>query len=96
MIGTAENKRDLVDAVANKSELDRRSAESAIDAAVEAISGALADGDKVTLPGFGTFEVRQRNARTGRNPQTGETIEIAASKAPAFKPASALKTAVNN
>ncbi len=90
------NKRDLVDAVANKSELDRRSAESAIDAAVEAISGALADGDKVTLPGFGTFEVRQRNARTGRNPQTGETIEIAASKAPAFKPASALKTAVNN
>ena len=90
------NKRDLVDAVANKSELDRRSAESAIDAAVEAISGALADGDKVTLPGFGTFEVRQRNARTGRNPQTGETIEIAASKAPAFKPATALKTAVNN
>ena len=90
------NKRDLVDAVANKSELDRRSAESAIDAAVEAISGALADGDKVTLPGFGTFEVRQRNARTGRNPQTGETIEIAASKAPAFKPASAIKTAVNN
>ncbi|MAT61011.1 MAG: integration host factor subunit alpha [Micrococcales bacterium] len=90
------NKRDLVDAVANKSELDRRSAESAIDAAVEAISGALAEGDKVTLPGFGTFEVRQRNARTGRNPQTGETIEIAASKAPAFKPATALKTAVNN
>ena len=90
------NKHDLVDAVTNKSELDRRSAESAIDAAVEAISGALADGDKVTLPGFGTFEVRQRNARTGRNPQTGETIEIAASKAPAFKPASALKTAVNN
>ena len=90
------NKRDLVDAVANKSDLDRRSAESAIDAAVEAISGALADGDKVTLPGFGTFEVRERNARTGRNPQTGETIEIAASKAPAFKPASALKTAVNN
>ena len=90
------NKRDLVDAVANKSELDRRSAESAIDAAVEAISGALADGDKVTLPGFGTFEVGERNARTGRNPQTGETIQIAASKAPAFKPASALKTAVNN
>ena len=90
------NKRDLVDAVANKSELDRRSAESAIDAAVEAISGALAEGDKGTLPGFGTFEVRQRNARTGRNPQTGETIEIAASKAPAFKPATALKTAVNN
>ena len=90
------NKRDLVDAVANKSDLDRRSAESAIDAAVEAISGALADGDKVTLPGFGTFEVRERNARTGRNPQTGETIQIAASKAPAFKPASALKTAVNN
>ncbi len=90
------NKRDLVDAVANKSELDRRSAESAIDAAVEAISGALAEGDKVTLPGFGIFEVRQRNARTGRNPQTGETIEIAASKAPAFKPATALKTAVNN
>jgi DNA-binding protein HU-beta len=90
------NKRDLVDAVANSSDLDRRSAESAIDAAVEAISGALASGDKVTLPGFGTFEVRQRNARTGRNPQTGETIEIAASKAPAFKPATALKTAVNN
>lgn len=90
------NKRDLVDAVATSSNLDRRSAESAIDAAIAAISGALAAGDKVTLPGFGTFEVRERNARTGRNPQTGETIQIAASKAPAFKPATALKTAVNN
>ncbi len=89
------NKSDLIDAVTTTSDLDRKTAETAIDATVAAIISALVDEDKVTIPGFGAFEVRQRNARTGRNPQTGETIEIAASKAPAFKPASALKTAVN-
>lgn len=88
------NKRDLVESVAAEAGLDRRSAESALDAAMGAISQALADGDKVTVAGFGTFEVRDRAARTGRNPQTGEAIEIAASKAPAFKPAAALKQAV--
>jgi len=88
------NKRVLIETVATTAGLDIPSAESALDAVVGAISKALAEGDKVAIPGFGTFEVRDRSARTGRNPQTGEAIEIAASKAPAFKPAAALKQAV--
>lgn len=88
------NKRELVEAVASKTDLNITTVESALEAVVSAISTALAQGDKVTIPGFGTFEVRDRSARTGRHPQTGETIEIAASKAPAFKPASALKDVV--
>lgn len=88
------NKRELVDSVAEKAGLTKADAEAALDAVVEGISGALAAGDKVAVPGFGTFEVRDRAARTGRNPQTGATIEIAASKAPAFKPAAALKKTV--
>ncbi|MGL5811582.1 MAG: HU family DNA-binding protein [Nocardioides sp.] len=89
------NKRSLVEAVAAKADLDLAAAESAFDAVLGEISNALASGDKVTIHGFGTFEVRERSARTGRNPQTGEAIEIGASKAPAFKPALAFKQAVS-
>lgn len=88
------NKRVLAETVAADTGLDTVTAERAIDAVVRAIGAALAEGDKVTIPGFGTFETRARAARTGRNPQTGEPIQIAASVAPAFKPASALKQAV--
>lgn len=84
------NKRDLVDAVVATG-LDRTSAERAVDAVTEAVSAALVAGDKVVVPAFGTFEVRQRAARSGRNPQTGESLEIAASRSAAFKPAAALK-----
>ncbi|HVN52145.1 MAG TPA: HU family DNA-binding protein [Acidimicrobiales bacterium] len=90
------NKRVLVETVAANAGLDVTSAESAVDAVVGAISAALAEGDKVIIPGFGTFEVRHRSARTGRNPQTGEAMDIAAGKAPAFKPATALKHAVTS
>jgi DNA-binding protein HU-beta len=89
------NRRDLVDAIATETGLDARSADAALGAVVSAITAALVAGDKVAIPGFGTFETRSRSERTGRNPQTGETMTIAASTAPAFKPASALKQAVN-
>lgn len=89
------NKRELVDAVAESTGLPKSGAEAAVDAVVEAISGALAGGDKVSLPGFGTFDVRERSARAGRNPQTGEAMEIAASRSAGFKPASALKQSLN-
>jgi nucleoid DNA-binding protein len=89
------NKRVLIESVVAQTDLDPASAESALDAVVGAISDALADGDRVAIPGFGTFEVRDRTARTGRNPQTGEALQIAASKVPAFKPATALKQVVN-
>ena len=87
------NKRELVDAVAQGADLSKSGAESAVDAVVEAISSALANGDKVTLPGFGTFEVRERAARTGRNPQTGETIQIAAGNSVKVTAGSKLKAA---
>jgi len=89
------NKRELVDAVAEKSGLSKAEAEKALDAVVDAVSSALKSGDKVAVPGFGTFDVRERAARTGRNPQTGESMEIAASRSAGFKPATALKTALN-
>lgn len=89
------NKRELVEAVAATSGLARSEAESAVEAAVHALTGALSAGEKVTLPGFGTFEVRERAARSGRNPQTGEAMDIAASRGAGFKPASALKQALN-
>ncbi len=89
------NKRELVASIADKTGMAKGEAEAALDATVEAISGALAGGDKVALPGFGTFEVRERAARSGRNPQTGEAMEIAASKGAAFKPATALKQTLN-
>lgn len=89
------NKRELTDRVGESSGLSKSDAASAVDAVLTAISDALVAGDSVTLPGFGTFEVRSRAARSGRNPQTGETMQIAASKAPAFKAGAALKKSVN-
>jgi DNA-binding protein HU-beta len=88
------NKTDLINAVAEASELSKKDATKAVDAVFDSILNALKDGDKVQLIGFGNFEVRERAARKGRNPQTGEEIEIAASKVPAFKPGKALKDAV--
>lgn len=85
------NRTHLVDAVTNMTELTSTQAASALDAILESISRALAENDKVTLPGFGTFEARERAARSGRNPQTGEPIQIAASKSPAFKAAAPFK-----
>ena len=89
------NKNDVVEHVANEAGLSKADATRAVDAFTGAISNALKSGDSVALVGFGTFEVRSRSARTGRNPQTGGTLEIPASKAPAFKPGKALKDAVN-
>ncbi len=89
------NKTELVNAVAESAELSKKDATKAVDAVFDAIQEALSNGDKVQLIGFGNFEVRERSARKGRNPQTGEEIEIAASKVPAFKPGKQLKEAVN-
>lgn len=89
------NKNELVDAVAENAGLSKAEAARAVDAVVASISGALKQGDSVTLVGFGTFQVRARAARTGRNPKTGENITIAASKNPVFKAGKALKDAVN-
>ncbi|MBQ3109991.1 MAG: HU family DNA-binding protein [Clostridia bacterium] len=87
-------KTELVNAIAAKTGLSKKDADAALTAAVEAVTEALKAGDKVSLIGFGTFEVRERAARTGKNPATGATIEIAACKAPAFKAGKALKDAV--
>jgi DNA-binding protein HU-beta len=88
------NKSELVNAVSAQAELSKKDAAKAVDALFESISTALANGEKIQLVGFGTFEVRERAARTGRNPQTGDEIQIAASKVPAFKPGKELKEAV--
>ncbi|WP_188540846.1 HU family DNA-binding protein [Paenibacillus segetis] len=88
------NKSDLISQVVESTELSKKDATKAVDAVFEAISTALQNGDKVQLVGFGNFEVRERSARKGRNPQTGEEIEIAASKVPAFKPGKALKDGI--
>ncbi|MCQ6275889.1 HU family DNA-binding protein [Bacillus sp. V3B] len=88
------NKTELVKAVSEQSELTQKDAAKAVDALFDTISNTLAEGEKLQLIGFGTFEVRERAARKGRNPQTGEEIEIAASKVPAFKPGKELKEAV--
>ncbi|AYA76843.1 HU family DNA-binding protein [Bacillus sp. Y1] len=88
------NKTELINAVAEASELSKKDATKAVDAVFDSILEALKNGDKVQLIGFGNFEVRERAARKGRNPQTGEEIEISASKVPAFKPGKALKDAV--
>lgn len=88
------NKQDLVNAVVESTQLSKKDATESVDAVFEAISNALANGEKVQLVGFGTFEVRDRAARTGRNPQTGEEIKIEASKVPAFKPGKSLKEQV--
>ncbi|MFE4430403.1 HU family DNA-binding protein [Peribacillus butanolivorans] len=88
------NKTDLVNTVATQAELTKGDAKKAVDALFETISNTLAKEEKIQLVGFGTFEVRDRAARTGRNPQTGEEIQIAASKVPAFKPGKELKEVV--
>ena len=89
------NKTQLIDAVATSANLKKKDAEAAVNAVFAAIEGALVAGDKVQLVGFGTFETKARAARQGRNPQTGATITIAASKLPAFSAGKALKDAVN-
>jgi DNA-binding protein HU-beta len=89
------NKADFVAAVADAAELSRTEAANAVDAMVSVITKTLKKGETVTLVGFGTFEVRARAERQGRNPKTGETIKIAASKNPSFKAGKALKDAVN-
>ena len=89
------NKNELIDAIAAGSELTKADAGKALDATVAAITEALKDGDSVSLVGFGTFAVKARAARTGRNPQTGAEIQIAASNVPGFKAGKALKDACN-
>ena len=89
------NKADLIDAVAEDSDITKASAARALDSAIENITDALKGGNSVTLVGFGTFTVRQREARMGRNPRTGEAIQIKASKVPGFKAGKALKDALN-
>ncbi|MFY4775971.1 HU family DNA-binding protein [Metabacillus sp. RGM 3146] len=88
------NKTELINAVAETGELSKKDATKAVDAVFDTILDALKSGDKIQLIGFGNFEVRERAARKGRNPQTGDEIEIPASKVPAFKPGKALKDAV--
>ena len=88
------NKTELINAVAEKAVLSKKDSEAAVTAALDVISAALAEGDEVRLVGFGTFEVKKRAARTGRNPKTKEPVENPASKVPAFKPGKALKDAV--
>lgn len=88
------NKTELVAAVAAKAELSKKDAEAAVKAVIDSVTEALADGDKVALVGFGTFEVKTRAARTGKNPRTGEAISIPASKVPSFKAGAALMNAV--
>ena len=88
------NKDALVQAVADAVGISKTEADAAIKAAVDTITGAVAGGDKVVIPGLGTFEPRDRAAREGRNPQSGETIQIAATTVPGFKPAAAFKSAV--
>ena len=89
------NKSELIDAVASSADLSKAAATKAVDAVLDTVTNTLKNGEQVTLVGFGTFEVRARAARAGRNPQTGETINIKASNAPAFKAGKALKDAVN-
>ncbi len=89
------NKAQLVDKIAEGADISKASAGRALDAFLEAVSDSLKEGDQVALVGFGTFSVRDRAARTGRNPQTGQEIKIAAAKVPGFKAGKALKDAVN-
>lgn len=89
------NKGDLINKIAEKADISKAQATDALNAVLDNINDALKDGDKVTLIGFGTFSVSERAARTGRNPQTGETIEIAAKKVVKFKPGKELSDSVN-
>ena len=89
------NKSELIAAVAEKAEISKKDAEKAVKAFTDAVAEELAKGGKVQLVGFGNFEVSERPAREGRNPRTGETMTIAASKTPKFKPGKALKDEIN-
>lgn len=89
------NKSELIDAIAASADLPKAAAGRALDATLEAVTKALQNSESVALVGFGTFSVKERAARTGRNPQTGNPIEIAAATLPTFKPGKALKDAVN-
>ena len=90
------NKTELIAAIAEQAEISKKDAEKALKAFVDVVTEQLKEGEKVQLVGFGTFEVSERAAREGRNPQTGETMTIAASKAPKFKAGKALKDLVND
>ncbi|MDP5209979.1 HU family DNA-binding protein [Microbulbifer sp. 2205BS26-8] len=89
------NKSELIEAIAASADIPKAAAGRALEAIVDSITGALKKGDQVALVGFGTFAVKERAARTGRNPRTGDPIEIAAAKIPSFKAGKALKDAVN-
>ena len=89
------NKTELIAAVAEKAELSKKDAEKAVKAFTDVVSEELVNGGKIQLVGFGTFEVAERPAREGRNPRTGETMKIAASKSPKFKAGKALKDSLN-
>ena len=89
------NKAELIEAMADAADISKAAAARALDGMVEAITGAMKEGDQVSLVGFGTFSVKERAARQGRNPQTGETIQIKASVIPSFKAGKALKDALN-
>jgi len=89
------NKSELVEAIAASADIPKAAASRALDAMVESVTESLKQGDSVSLVGFGTFSVKERAARTGRNPQTGEPIQISAAKVPGFKAGKALKDAVN-
>jgi DNA-binding protein HU-beta len=89
------NKAELIDAIADAADLSKADSGRALDAVVDSITAALKNGEQVALVGFGTFAVKERKARTGRNPQTGAEIQIAAAKVPGFKAGKALKDAVN-
>ena len=89
------NKSELIDAIAESADISKAAAGRALDAVISSVTGALKNGEQVVLVGFGTFSVKERAARTGRNPQTGEPIEISAARIPGFKAGKALKDAVN-
>ena len=89
------NKNELVNAVADAAAISKKDADAAVSAMIDTIIAALKEGDKVQLVGFGSFEVRKRNARTGRNPRTKEKIDIAATVVPVFKPGKIMKDAVS-
>ena len=89
------NTQELIENIAESADITKAAAGRALDSMIDSVTGALKEGDSVVLVGFGTFTVRDRAARTGRNPQTGEEIQIAAAKVPAFKAGKALKDAVN-
>ncbi len=93
--GNTVNKSQLVDQISENADISKAAAGRALDALVETVTETLKSGDQVTLVGFGSFIVRERAARTGRNPKTGEAIEISAAKVPAFKAGKALKDACN-